>query len=413
MARIETVTAAARLTSPSRLATALAIIIAPLLLIAFAACGSDDPAEARSVQVNGDKLTWSPPWQAGDARSVTLETDTQLSPALQEQLDALAADVPDLQTQLEDAQSQSLTGTVTFVSVSDNGTVAEYAVPLDAIMDQITDAGLDSENAQMISAMAGLFGQLDLAVEIGIDSSGAVTGVTNLDELTATLSDFMGSLMDLAALSGEDAMDAEERAQMELFLEQLPNSILVQDLAKSAVQMATGQMFLMREGEYTVGQPVIVNQSAPSTFGLLSQSKVTYLLTSVDGGTATMDVTVAPEGLDLVQLLISAIKDFAGMAGEDPDDAVDGLDSIPVEAQPVIDDLTAMFFQPYTVTLTIDTETGWVTSASWGAELSVPQSIIDQFESVSEFGGTPELSLSDISATMLITSTFSPVVAEE
>jgi hypothetical protein len=391
---------------------ALAALLAAVALMAVTACGIDlsgnDDAAAAPVQVNGDTLTWNTPWQAGDARQVSTTSEIQFSQALREQFYGalrLGEDSPQGLPEDFEPPRQEFSGIVTFTSADSDGAVAEFDASLEELIAQLQSMGVDSEEMEMMNAAVDLASQLDLAVRFNVGSNGAVTEVTNLDQLAGEIEDMIDSLSVLARLQGGSDEEYSELIDLaKILLTELPQMELVQQLAVSGVQVASGNMFLMRPGEYTVGQPVAVAGQFPTAFGLVGPGSATYELTEISDGSANVRVSISPTEYDIVTDIQEALALIVPLYGEDTDGVLEQFQDFREQEQQRLNDATDLLFQPYTVDLTIDTETGWVTAVSWSFEVS----IADFYGDYTEYYG--DMDPEDLTLTI---NTSSSIVAVE
>ncbi|MDA0233239.1 MAG: hypothetical protein O3B04_02585 [Chloroflexi bacterium] len=393
-------------------------LLLPLLsiaLIAVVACGTDragDGAAAAPFQVDGDALTWTPQWQAGDSRTVTIESSAEYSPALQQHFDnlqSLGQQLPGgATTGLPDRQT-AVAGTVSFISADSTGAKAQFDINFQEMLDLMNSGLMDqqefggSDLDQFESAM-GFIEQLDLGVEFGLDSAGAHTGVTNMEELATTVQGFIDSFLALAAFSGESPLDPDDRAKMNSLLEALPDTEVARVFSAAALNAATANMFLMRSGEYTLGQPVAIAGNVPAAFGIETEGHATYELADISGGIATMTVEVSPGEVDVFALAEQFIIEIGAILGEDASEMLEGIANIASDERSMATALTGILFEPYTVTLTIDASTGWVTAADWSVVLALPEGFEDLIpEEERDFDG---FNLSDFAVTMNMRATF-------
>jgi hypothetical protein len=399
-------------------------ILLPLLsiaLLAFVACGTDnenedavaDAAPAAPIVVNGDTLTWSPPWQAGDTRSVTTEASTEFSPAIQQQFESSQQLGMSLDQELQgmlDQQSANV-GTVSFISADSSGAKAKLDIAFQELLDQmmsnelLEEPGPGDSDSEMFSAMMGLVDQIDLGMEFDLDNSGAHSGVTNLAELSETASGFIDSVMALAALAGEETIDPDDRAKMDDLLAALPDTEAAQVLADMVLNMSTANMFLMRSGEYTVGQPVAFAGTVPTTFGFETEGHAIYELTDVLDGTATVEVEVSPAEVDVLALVEQYAAEIAVIVDEDISELTDSITGLEPDERSMAELLAGVLFNPYTVMLTLDSSTGWVTAASWDLELALPEGF-EELIPEEERGFEEFFDLSDFGVTISMSSTF-------
>lgn len=386
----------------------------PLLsiaLISAVACGTDrassEPAAAE-FQVAGDTLTWAPPWQAGDSRTITIENSTEFNPALQEQFDTLQL-LGDTGTDFMN-QPATVAGTVSILSTGSDGTKAEFDIAFQELLDQmmssemIGEPGFGDSDFEQFTAVMGLIDQIDLGVDFGIDSTGAPTGVTNMAELATTVSEFIDSALKLASFAGESPLDIEDQEKLNSVLMALPDTETARFASETVLNAATANLFLMRSGEYTLGQPVAIAGSVPTAFGFETEGHASYELTDLSAGSATMRVEVSPGEADVLSLVKQYAVEIAQLLDEDVSDLTDGIDELEPDERSIATALTSILFNPYTVTLTLDTATGWVTAAEWSIVLALPEGFEDLIpEEERDFD---DFDLTDFSVTLHMQATF-------
>ncbi len=388
----------------------LILALSSVLLIAAVACGTDrseDGVGAASFQVEGETLTWSPPWEEGDSRVITVTGSAKFNPELQSMFDtaqALGGGVPDFES-----EQTSSTGTVSILSKNSNGATGELDVSIEEIINQLElqtleQPGFGEADFGQFTAMLGLVNQLDLGVEFGIDGSGALTGVTNLDELAETVRRLADSMTRLAALAGEEIIDADDIEKLNTALAELPDTEAAQIAADSMLNAATANLFLMRAGEYTVGQPVVVAGKTPTAFGFATDGTFSYELTDISNGTATVQVVVTPGEIDVLALGERLAIEVASALGEDAGKVTDGIAELEPDERSMLALLSSVIFEPYTVMLTLDADTGWVTAADWSIELALPEGFEDLIpEEDRDFDG---INPADFAVTLNASATF-------
>lgn len=389
-------------------------LLLPLLsiaLISAVACGTDggnsEPAAAE-FQIQGDTLTWAPPWHSGDSRTVTAESSTEFSPALQEQFDAmqmLGGTGADLLN-----QPATVIGTISVLSADSGGAKAEFDIALQELIEQAMDSDLMSEpgladsDFEQFTAVMGLLDQLDLGVKFGIDSTGALTGVTNMDELATTVREFIDSVLTLATFAGESPLEPEDREKLNNVLAALPDTETARFASDAALNVGTANLFLMRSGVYAVGQPVAIAGNVPTAYGFETEGHATYELTDISNGAATMRIEVSPGEVDVLAMVQQYAVEIASLIGEDASELTDSIADLEPDERSLATALTGILFDPYTVMLTIDTTTGWVTTAEWSIVLALPEGFEDLIpEEDRDFDG---FDLSDFVVTLHMRATF-------
>lgn len=364
----------------------LILAVLAALLITAVACGTDRPGDgngvaASSFQVEGDTLTWAPPWEQGDARTVTVTSSVELNPAT---MHLFEMDNTEGRPESEFSTEKTMTvGRVSIISKNSDGAVGEFNIAMEELMSQLQAqraelSGFGEADFGQFTSLLAIADQLDLGVEFGIDSNGALTGVTNLPELAATINEFADSLLKLAAFADDDEfLPADQLQELKTLLEEFPKTAAAKLAADSALNAATANMFLMRAGNYTVGQPVIVSGKTPTFIGLATDGTFSYELTDISNGTATVQVLVSPGEIDLFELLQQLAVEVATVVGEDGSKTLEEFASATPDERSMFTAISSLIFNPYTVTLTLDAETGWVTSAEWSIELSLPEGFED------------------------------------
>jgi hypothetical protein len=190
-------------------------------------------------------------------------------------------------------------------------------------------------------------------------------------------------------MEGDEELTGEEtRAMIEAALTELPQTEFAKQAALAAANGGTGNLFLMRKGEYTVGQPVTVAGQVPSLAGLMAPGEAVYELTAVSDTQATLEVEVRPQPVDLAAMFTQFMAEAGAIFGEDAAEKSTMFDEMTAEERQQFDAVAAMLFQPYTVTLTLDTVTGWVTGAEWEATFTMPEGAGDGSDGMEDFGGT-------------------------
>jgi hypothetical protein len=356
-------------------------LAALLLVAAVVGCGSDnDGAQAAAAEfsVDGDMLTWSPPWQTVDARTVTVTSSIELSPVLQAKASQDDSDAGGLASLVD--QQATTVGTVTIKSVGDNGSKAELAIAFQDLLNKLQQqmAGTTDSfnaNAGMAEAALGFINQLDLGVDFGVDGSGAITSVTNLEELAAEVKTLVNLAVKFAALSEGDGIDPATIEKIDTAFAELPKTNAAQTVAKSMVQGATGNLFLMRSGEYKVGQPVAVAGST-SMFGLQTDGNTTYEVTGITNDVVTVVVKVTPCEVDMLAMAEQFANEIAPIIGEDPSKLTDKIAELDSSELGMISALSEILFAPYTVTLTLDSQTGWVKAADWDVTFTATEALL-------------------------------------
>ena len=352
-----------------------------LLLAAVAGCGSDDAGAASAASefsIDGDTLTWAPPWEEGDARTVTVTSAIELSPALKAEAES-SDSVGGGFASVADEQETTL-GTVTIRSVSEPGSKAELVLAVESLLEQllseVANAPDSSEDAAGMANLAmGFLSQLDLGVDFDVDGSGAITGVTNLEELATEVKSLIDIATRFISLSEGEGIDAETIEKIDTAFAELPKTNAAQTVARSMVEGATGNLFLMRSGEYKVGQPVAVAGST-SVFGLNTDGNTTYEVTSITSDAVTVLVKVTPGDVDILAMVEQFANEIAQIIGEDSTDFTAEIAELGTTERDAISAVTDILFAPYTVTLTLDPETGWVTSADWNVTLTATESLL-------------------------------------
>ena len=395
-----------RRTSGSRLLIGFLSVLA----ITAVACGTDRGAEgaAAPFQVDGDTLIWSPPWEEGDSRTVTVIASTEPNDALKMLTSAPDSDI----AQLDEEQSGT-TGTVTIVSTGSDGSTVRFDFSIEELIRQLEDQtleqpGFGESDLSQFTGIVGLLGNIDLGVEFGVDNLGAVTGVTNTEELIETVRSLFNSLLRFAALAGEDAITAEDRQKFEDALDAAPETELVRVLGELGLNTATANMFLMRSGEYTVGQPVVLNGRTATFFGLETEGSSSYEVTEIGADTVTVEVMVSPTEFDVMAMFERLTLELASLAGEDTEEITEDFADLEPDERAIVDALLPLLFEPYTVTLTLDSETGWVTNADWSVDLALPEGLEDLVpEEDREFDDEfADLQLSDLEMTLRMSAVF-------
>ncbi len=383
------------------------------LLITAVACGTDrdgngDGVAASSFQIDGDSLTWAPPWDEGDARSVTVTSSVDINAAAQDFFDRIeesggeAPRIPGNQT--------STVGTIEFISTGSTGATGELIVSIEELMSQLENQtleqpGFGEADFSQFTSLLSLTDQLDLGVEFGIDNNGAISGVTNREELAETIDGFVDSLLSLAAFAGDDfPIHENDEQDIRDVLAELPDLETFQLLTDTGLVVSTANLFLMRSGEYTIGQPVIVSGNAPSTFGLATTGTISYELTSISDGTATVEAIVSPGEVDLLALIERLSAEIATLVDGDVGGLSENIAGLEPDESSMFELLSDMIFDPYTVTLTLDANTGWVMAADWAVELSFPEGFEDLI--TEEDRDLDGLVLADFGATVNVSATF-------
>ncbi len=383
------------------------------LLVTAVACGTDradgdSDFAAGSFQVEGDTLTWAPPWDEGDTRTINVTTSTELNAGAESFLDTIeehGGERPEL------PRDQTVTlGSVSIIDAGSSGATGEINFSIEDLVGQLQEQsfeqpGFGDADFGQLSSMMGLIDQLDLGVEFGIDGNGAITGVTNLDDLAEEINGLADSLLRLAAFAGEDAFPGEDLERLRTLLDELPKTDAAQLVADSGINAATANMFLMRAGEYTIGQPVVVSGQTPTIIGLATDGAFTYELTGIADGAATVEVLVSPGEVDLLALMEQVIAELAPIIGDDTDDALEEFNDMDADEREQFTAITGIVFNPYTVTLTLDAETGWVTAADWSFDLSLPEGFEDLLDD-DDLVDLDGISLADIGATVNVSATF-------
>lgn len=387
------------------------------LLITAVACGTDRAGDdsgvgASSFQVEGDTLTWAPPWDEGDTRSVSVTSTLELSDGAQgffDSFDRSSGMAPEFPT-----EKQATVGIVSIISENSNGATGEFNLSITDLISQLEtqtleQPGFGEADFGQLSLVTGLVDQLDLGVEFGIENNGSLTGVTNLDELVETANELVDSLLLLATFADDEFLADEDVQELRTLLEELPKTDAVKLAADSALNLVTANLFLMRAGDYTVGQPVIVSGKTPTMIGLSTDGTFSYELTDVSGGTATMQVLVTPTDINLFDLMEQLVTELAPIFGEDLDDFSGQIPMATDRERAQFDAISSVAFNPYTVTLTLDTETGWVTAANWSYDLAFPEGFGELIEKPEDafLGFAPE----DIGVTIGVSATFEEVTA--
>lgn len=394
------------------------LLLPALLLMGAIACGTDradeNPAQFSDFEFDGETLTWAPPWDAGDTRIISLTTSLEPSPALREKLEMemrphesySGVALPDV----TGPQTNS-PGMVRIHSAGSDGTTAEFVVALEELLAQLepemsAEPGYDGPGFGDFSPMLGLLGQLDLNADFGIDNTGATTGVTNMDEIATNIGEFVDSMLALASFGGEEPLTPEDRAKLSKFLAEFPETEAAQFMSDTALNVASGNMFLMRTGQYTLGEPVVVTGHVPTAFGFVTPGHASYELKDISDESLTVQVEVTPADVDVLALAEKYADELAGILGEDSDELTDSLAELGMDERAIIDAITSMIFESYTVDLTIDPDTGWVTAAEWDVTLQVSEELeaLIPDEEMPEF--ETDVNLSEFGATMHIRATF-------
>jgi hypothetical protein len=364
----------------SRITRYLLPLLAILLIAVVAGSGRDDDTSAAAAEysVDGDTLTWSPPWQQGDARTVTVTTSMELSPALQAEANS-SDSVGGGLTSISDGQTTTV-GTVTVTSASDTGSTAELVIAMQSLFDQLQQemsGSPDAEdtNAGMAGAALSFVSQLDLGIDFDVDNSGAITGVTNLEELAAEVKSLVDIFVKFSSLSEGDAITPETVTKIETAFAELPKTVAAQTVAKAVVEGATGNLFLMRSGEYSVGQPVAVAGST-SILGLQTNGNTTYEVTGITGEAITVQVKVTPGDVDILAMAEQFANEIAPILGEDPATLTDKIAELDATQRDSASAFSSILFGPYTVTLTLDPQTGWVTAADWDVTFTATEALL-------------------------------------
>ena len=356
-------------------------VFALLLIASVAACGSDDggsEAAASEFGIDGDTLTWAPPWEEGDARTVTVTSAIELSPALKAEAES-SDSVGGGFDSVADEQETTL-GTVTIRSVSEPGSKAELVLAVESLLEQLLSqvANAPDSNgdaAGMATLAMGFISQLDLGIDFDVDGSGAITRVTNLEELAAEVKTLVDLVVKFAALSEGEGMDPATLGKINSAFAELPNTAAAQVVAKSMVEGATANLFLMRSGEYKVGQPVAFAGST-SVFGLNTDGNTTYEVTNITSDAVTLLVKVTPGDVDILAMVEQFANEISPIIGEDSTDFIAEITELGTTERDSVSAVTDILFAPYTVTLTLDPETGWVTSADWNVTLTATESLL-------------------------------------
>lgn len=390
-----------------------------MLLIAAVACGTDrggDGVAAGSFQVEDESVTWSPPWEEGDARSVHIESSIEFSEAI----NAFIDDIEPLYGVNSDAQGQrsTTTGTVSIVSVGSTGSTGQFDVDLAEVLRQLNGESTDQFGADeadiQFDAMASLFRNLDLGVEFDIGTDGGVFGVSNLEELAETVRELFDSLRRFAALAGDDDVSSDDMEMIERALDELPDTQIAQTAADTGINLALANMFLMRAGEFELGETVVATGLTQTMFGMNTQGVMRYTLTDISDDTLTVEVEVEPGEVDLTEVLDSALEELAPIFGDEIYDDIGDPSEGSERELAQGDALFGVLLQPYTVTLTLDAETGWVTAADWSVELRLPEGFEDL--AANEHGEVENLNgfeLEDFAITVNTRATFEEPVDNE
>lgn len=388
----------------------LAILAA--VLITAVACGTDraggdNGVAASSFQVEGDTLTWAPPWEAGDTRTVNITSSFELSAAAQEFLDSVDERHGDAH-ELPGEQSSTV-GTISIISTGSNGSTGELNIAIEELIAQLDSQGLEQPgfgeaDLSQLTSLLGLTDLLDLGVEFGIGADGSLTGVTNLEELAATVNEFVDSFLKLRAFAGEGTVPDEGIQELRTLLEELPKTEAAKLAADSGLNLVTANLFLMRSGDYTVGQPVDILGKTPTIIGLTTDGRLSYELTGISDGTATVQVQVVPGDVDLIALMEQLAVELAAVVGEDAGKITEGLAELEADERSQIEALSGVLFNPYTVTLTLDADTGWVTGADWSFEFSFPEGFEELIDE--EDRDFEDFELTDLGATVNVSATF-------
>lgn len=398
----------------------LILAILGTLLVTAVACGTDRAGEnnevaASSFQVEGDTLTWVPPWDEGDARKISVTSSVEFSDEWQRLMELSEGD--DDFSFLTD--QSSTVGTISILSKNGNGSTGEFNISIQELIAQLDNQefeqpGFGEADFGQLTSLMGLADQLDLGVEFGIGADGSLSGVTNLEELAETVSELVDSLLLFAAFAGddEDEMIPEEDVQkIKSLLEDLPKTDAAKLAADSGLNLVTANLFLMRSGDYSVGEQVDVFGNTPSILGISTDGKLSYVLTDISNGTATVQVSVLPGDIDLLGLMQAAVDELAGVVGEDASEIAEKIADLTAQERSQVEAISSIAFTPYTVTLTLDVETGWVTAADWSVELSLPENfeeLLDEDDRDFE-----DFDLSDLNVTITSNAKFEEVVVGE
>jgi hypothetical protein len=307
-------------------------------------------------------------------------------------------------------QPATVIGTVSILSTDSDGTKAEFDITYQEMIDTMMSSRLmtepgggDSEFGQF-TAVLSLIDQLDLGIEFGVDDTGALTGVTNMDELATIVRKFIDSIMAFAAFSGGSPFDPDDREMLNSLLTALPDTETARFVSDAALDAASANLFLMSTGEYVLGQPVAIAGNVPAAFEFETDGHATYELTDISNGAATVRVEVSPVESDILTLVEQFAVEIAPLIGEDAIKVADGIAELESDERSIVGALSGILFNPYNVMLTIDTATGWVTAAEWSIEIALPESFEDLIpEEERNFDG---FALFDFAMTMNMRSTF-------
>ena len=328
----------------------------PLPPTATAPAATSTPESLPLLSVDEGIFTWSPQWQPGDARAISVQAlvgevkvDTEgLSEEAQAGLDQFTLGL------------ENFGKTMAMLRVGDSHFTVTEVTPDGAVGDLRISTLVPPGDFQ------GIAGYMDapeflaelqpreVTARIRVDRYGEVTGIVNIDEVA-------GQLVQLASdLEASRLGEAPPQEDMDTFIRLLQTES-GKDSVQALVEAKAGHLFLLRPGEYRVGETVETTLDMPTSVGQVIPANAKYVLTGVTDGIAHIDVTLTPSPEGLYRAYEQMAAETSEVTGE-PSDPFPAIDS--EEGQQGVA-LFSRLLSPYTVKLQVDTATGWITSAEW------------------------------------------------
>lgn len=370
-----------RLSNASIRFTALVSVITLALLLA--ACDVDSPDEGEKQDVEQDSFQWNAPWRAGESRSVNITHEVTGGDLLADGLTDEERENLDLLILINGlfgggrVMGQVGESRLTVIELESDGSTIEFQilpVPIDSILNPETF--LTDEFRTYFASNTGF------TARMSVGPSGSIEQVQITDDLLSDVTDadiFFSEIMVPGPLRSPGLLQpgADEYAR----LMETESGL---DLIEALVETRAGGLFLIRPGEYVVGEKVRVERPVPQMIpqfmtgvgpDLMFPADVEYRLNAISDGIAYFDISIS-KTLNGVYEVYRSSEDAVATA-------LEYEFSIPEEDDEEFRDYLVSYLassETKLIHLQVDIATGWPLSAEWTESYNYSEAFGEQGE---------------------------------
>jgi hypothetical protein len=357
------------------------VLLAAAAALALAACGTDDSSPdaaqspagsgaSRAAAVDGDVLTYSPPFQPGDAVEISLSTSMTAEGGDDSMFGGFSGLAP------FPAEPVNLTTGLKIIEAGPSGYVVEQTTPLTQFKDALAPqaAALDEGQAEAFAAVIDQLAAEEFVVRARVSPAGSVTEILNVDDLNGWLVGLVETIAAQAGAFSEDSeeLDPSEIEEMKAGLAALLDSEGGMRIFAASAETAMAGLFMVPKGQYALGQPATVSTDVKALTMIPVPGKVTTTLTALNSQTAEFTITSTPDQGKMAEAMLGWLKalmtSMPGVTDADIEEMESSLDDPEFAMAASIFEAMAV---PVTTTVSIDLATGWVTSTKSSLELSL------------------------------------------